>query len=447
MGGPDDRFGVARVTRKTALACLGRVCALEGAQLKSVPPQLHEASREEFLPIEQLIAIAHKSGLRLRTIRFDWFRLLAALSGQPALLVLENGNVIAAEKVFTSKNVVVFDPLAATDERFLVSRTELEPVWAGDALIPEPELARGRRSRTKAIALTAVCGFLIATLVILFAPKHATLVPRLFPAGGSSSLPAEALAQNRTSNPGKDALLDSRHERAPAENSELLGSTARQETGTENVPGADADQSSLEYRQPIADTKRSHPNEPPTVGSTRLLSGQSVLPQEENVPASPGPQTASTSSSSPFGTVPMDATRPMMLPEPAVLSPTPSGDKPEGISESAKAADAGNGARARSKLTSDEVKVLVARGDLLLGSGDVTSARLFYERAANAPDAQAALRLGESYDPTFLAGARLNRTAGSVPLAAQWYRRADELGAPEAATLLRVLAVETGISR
>jgi len=80
----------------------------------------------------------------------------------------------------------------------------------------------------------------------------------------------------------------------------------------------------------------------------------------------------------------------------------------------------------------------------MLGSGDVTSARLFYERAANVPDAQAALRLGESYDPAFLAGARLNRTAGSVPLAAQWYQRAAELGAPEADTLLRALAITTG---
>jgi len=57
--------------------------------------------------------------------------------------------------------------------------------------------------------------------------------------------------------------------------------------------------------------------------------------------------------------------------------------------------------------------------DLLTGSGDVTSARFFYEPAADAPDARAALRLGESYDPAFLAEARLSRPAGNIPLAAQ----------------------------
>ena len=113
----------------------------------------------------------------------------------------------------------------------------------------------------------------------------------------------------------------------------------------------------------------------------------------------------------------------------------------------AKAPVTGDRAPGPFKLTRDEVKTLVARGDLLLGSGDVTSARLFYERAADAPDAQAALRLGESYDPAFLAEARLNRAAGSVLIAAQWYRRADELGAPEADTLLRALAITTGVSR
>ena len=72
MGGPDDRFGVASVTRITALPCLGRVSALKGVQLKGVSPQLRESSREELL---------------LRLIRFDWFRFRAALSRQPALLV------------------------------------------------------------------------------------------------------------------------------------------------------------------------------------------------------------------------------------------------------------------------------------------------------------------------------------------------------------------------
>jgi len=46
--------------------------------------------------------------------------------------------------------------------------------------------------------------------------------------------------------------------------------------------------------------------------------------------------------------------------------------------------------------------VLLTRGDSLFGTGDLVSARLFYERAAGAGSGEAALRLGESYDPHFL---------------------------------------------
>ena len=493
MGGPHDRFGVASVTRKTALACLERVCALQGIHPKNEPLPLQEYSREELLPIEQLIAFAHENGLRVLPIRFDWFRLLVALSNRPVLLVLKNGNVIAAEKLSTSKEIILFDPLAPADERFLVARSELEPVWDGDALTVEPELASREWPRTRAIGLTAACGVLAATLVILFALKGSALLTRFLPLAGSLSLPAERLAQGGTSNPGKDELLDIVHD-APSQrdNSELHGSNAQEQTGPENLPsalrnsevsnfpaataitqeqevtsqtnlsGADTEQSSLEHQAPIADIERSDQNESPTAGKNALGPPQehtvewqhaspapgndpSFVPQEEKAPTSPGPQPV-TASPPPTVAGSLDASRTMTLSEQAALSPPPL-DKPEGASELAKAPVTDDRAPGPFKLTRDEVKTLVARGDLLLGSGDVTSARLFYERAADAPDAQAALRLGESYDPAFLAKARLNRAAGSVLLAAQWYRRADELGAPEADTLLRALAITTGISR
>jgi hypothetical protein len=86
-----------------------------------------------------------------------------------------------------------------------------------------------------------------------------------------------------------------------------------------------------------------------------------------------------------------------------------------------------------------EVSALLTRGDSLLGVRDVTSARLYYERAANAGDAQAALRLGETYDPSFLALARLNGVRGDPVVAARWYRHARDLGNPEAEILLKSL--------
>ncbi len=84
-----------------------------------------------------------------------------------------------------------------------------------------------------------------------------------------------------------------------------------------------------------------------------------------------------------------------------------------------------------------EISALLARGDSLFGVGDVASARLFYERATDAGDAQAALRLGETYDPFFLALARFNGAHGDVVVATRWYRRARDLGASEAEILLK----------
>jgi TPR repeat protein len=96
----------------------------------------------------------------------------------------------------------------------------------------------------------------------------------------------------------------------------------------------------------------------------------------------------------------------------------------------------------RSSLSSEEVTALLTRGDTLVVKGDIASARLFYERAAEAGDGQAALRLGESYDPAFLARAHLSGVRGDALAAARWYRRAHELGTTEAEILLRTISPE-----
>jgi TPR repeat protein len=83
-----------------------------------------------------------------------------------------------------------------------------------------------------------------------------------------------------------------------------------------------------------------------------------------------------------------------------------------------------------------DASAFLARGDALLGHGDVASARLFYERAADAGNTQAAIRMGGTFDPAFLAKARLNGVRGDPAVALKWYKRAQELGASEAGILL-----------
>lgn len=86
-----------------------------------------------------------------------------------------------------------------------------------------------------------------------------------------------------------------------------------------------------------------------------------------------------------------------------------------------------------------EIAGLLDRGDALFRRGDLAAARLFYERAANAGDGQAAIRLGETFDPVFLEHAQLRGARGDINSALSWYRRARDLGATEAELLLRSL--------
>jgi hypothetical protein len=90
-------------------------------------------------------------------------------------------------------------------------------------------------------------------------------------------------------------------------------------------------------------------------------------------------------------------------------------------------------------LSQTEIAALVARGDAFLSAADIASARLFYERAANAGDSNAALRLGATFDPNFLGRVGVRGDPGDPSQAASWYRRARDLGDAAAAERLKNL--------
>jgi hypothetical protein len=91
-----------------------------------------------------------------------------------------------------------------------------------------------------------------------------------------------------------------------------------------------------------------------------------------------------------------------------------------------------------------EIAALMARGDASLATGDVASARLFYERAADSGEARAAARLGETFDPLFLGQGRLRGVSGDLDRALFWYRRARDLGATEVERRLTTLETKRG---
>ncbi len=91
--------------------------------------------------------------------------------------------------------------------------------------------------------------------------------------------------------------------------------------------------------------------------------------------------------------------------------------------------------------------IMVRRADMLLQLGDVSGARLLYERAAAAGSGGAAMTMGKTFDATFLAGIGVTSMGADPAMAMSWYRRAAGLGSAEARTRLQAsMPATSGIS-
>ena len=84
---------------------------------------------------------------------------------------------------------------------------------------------------------------------------------------------------------------------------------------------------------------------------------------------------------------------------------------------------------------------LIKRGQDLLASGDVQSARLLLMRGAEARDARSALLVGTTYDPALLRQIGADGPMADVAQARIWYQRAKEWGEPDAQRKLDALAL------
>jgi hypothetical protein len=87
----------------------------------------------------------------------------------------------------------------------------------------------------------------------------------------------------------------------------------------------------------------------------------------------------------------------------------------------------------------EEIKLLLKQGEQFAGAGDLASARVVLQRAAQAGDATAALALGATYDPIVLAQIGAVGFAADVEQARGWYQKAENLGSAEATRRLQAL--------
>ena len=87
-----------------------------------------------------------------------------------------------------------------------------------------------------------------------------------------------------------------------------------------------------------------------------------------------------------------------------------------------------------------EIKLLVEQGERFIAAGDLVTARIVFQRAAEAGDANAAMALAATYDPTVLAKLGVVGFSADVAKARSWYQKAEKLGSPEARRRLDILA-------
>lgn len=433
------------------------------------------------LPLSRLIELAGAVGFTARYVYGDWRWLQMELSFHPSLLILKNTNVVVAiaNGRIGIEEIVVRDPLHHDAETIILSREDLERAWDGDLLIITPHVARPEKSPTECDrgssviilqpeasgvsdtgcdredhsrkwssvqseprekALKSVghrfsrmnlglrftgplCVGLITLLAaLLFAPLTNTSDKWTAESARQQPSPTGAPVAYLELNRAKPTALAYAAVEETTEGPSSAGATLPPETSTKSLLAVAADQTNPGSITAPAERRPTTPPMP-----------QETLPEKPSVaeaqPTNPGSTFAALNQRL------LDRTPP---PEIAAKALPAAGAGPTGAGSTAARPSEADPAwlSTDQTLTEAESAALVARGDDYLRMGDVASARLFYEHVADAGWANAALRLGETFDPIFLDHAQMRGIAGDMQKAIFWYRRARDLGSTEARTLL-----------
>lgn len=165
--------------------------------------------------------------------------------------------------------------------------------------------------------------------------------------------------------------------------------------------------------EPLPETKSASlptplPSDPPVAGAGPAAKALSVTPMPSPEAAAPPPAPPPTPKAPAAPTV-------AALPPSAVM-PAPS-VKPPALSPEARA----------------KAQAFVVRGETLRDEGNIASARLFFERAAEAGLAEGAMALGTTFDPHELARLRVHGLKPDIAAARRWYEKARDLGNTQAA--------------
>jgi hypothetical protein len=412
-------------SRDTALACLAQLGVQNGLDPTVAAARRGDVLDGDTLPIARLVELAGEFKFQAEHSRVDWQGLLTIGFADPILALLKNTNVVilTGDGRDAAEEVAVWDPLHRDSELLFVPRQEFERAWSGDVL-------RVRLQPSGTSTSPDIPEIIFEQLPdtgrqpVSLGRKQLPLVRRFC---------AVAVGIAATVGVGVGLFLFTR---PAAEN--FMSTSASVSEASERV---------TEATRPKADPGlgRSADREVASVTSTATLpttnlpesnrAAAAATPSDEPLPAE-GNRLAALSAR------PTSAGEIRAL-EPSLAAPMSVAPTASGVATAEPDTTGSTSAPvippADDTLSAAEIAVLLTRGDKAFSSGDVASARLYYGRAASAGDGQAALRLGETFDPVFLDHAHLRSARGDLAAALSWYRRARDMGAAEAEVLLNSL--------
>jgi Peptidase C39 family len=427
---PTEQLREPVVSCDTALSCLvwRGVCKVDDPEIEAI--RRHAVLDGNTLPASRLVELVGKFGRQAECARLDWNELTKSELGDPILVFLKNTNVVVVTGTDSAaaEAVSVWDPLHTDGGVLSVPREDFERAWNGDALVIAQQPSTGAE---------ASLGSSREGIEILDPPPEdgaeqapmakAQLLPGSVPVGRlAKSRRLAAIGLVAAVGIGVPLWLH-----AVTDN---LGTTGMQ--AKEEIP--EAPETTLSPTEATVQPRAPDAAASPPSATTPQVAPSGAMPTQSEPPGGPAAALVPTTAA------------PMPEPAPAIATPV-AAEPPTGPAFAATPVAAtpsvntdaapprADSLAVEPRLAATEISTLLARGDVLFSTGDLAGARLFYERAADAGEARAAVRLGETYDPIFLDHSHLRGVRGDVETALSWYRRARDLGAAEAEVLLNSL--------
>ena len=385
-----------------------------------------------------------------------------AADGNPAVI-----NALAREIVLSAKpRRLTVDEMREPDalpvERAEAPPANVETTAAETEPAPAPMATAEKRHRRAGrqgmdlqiagyLALSVLIGAgLLYALVPWRSPPAATtttalIIPAVMPAaerGAAAAVPSvppetaaapateTETAPSETASPTQDASVDAAPPTpkpdAPSATLLTAGSTdqAAPPAPEPPVPSPPVEPSDNAAPAPPAVPSAASAEPPETTAATPSATDEALAQVE---PQAAPPEVAA---------VPPPATPPQIATVPPQVAPPQVADVPPQVANVAPQVVPPPPTEAASA----EVTVMLQRGDQLFATGDIVSARQFYERAAISGNAAALCGVGKSFDPLVLRNSGVLGLVGDAATAILWYHKAAAAGSEEAALRLKRLA-------